>query len=138
MGETQKLAPRAKRCLFLGYPVCQKAYKLYDFTTHQMFTSRDVVFHETIFPYESIPSTSSNLAIFLPLLYSTTITNQILPHMSNRSHYRNPFLPSNNPHHPIQFLLSYQLLVLLPNPFYTVLTDLITLPRLYMIMSTAK
>ncbi|XP_070676213.1 uncharacterized protein [Malus domestica] len=35
-----------------GYPVGQKAYKLYDLTTHKFFTSRDVIFHEHIFPYQ--------------------------------------------------------------------------------------
>ncbi|KAH9717541.1 hypothetical protein KPL71_021864 [Citrus sinensis] len=48
----------------------QKAYKLYDLDTHQMFTSRDVVFHETIFPYESIPSPSLNSDHVIPLSIS--------------------------------------------------------------------
>ncbi|RVX22801.1 Retrovirus-related Pol polyprotein from transposon RE1 [Vitis vinifera] len=65
-----KFAPRAKRCVFLGYPADQKAYKLYDLATHKMFASRDVVFHETIFPYESISSISSNSSLVVPLSIS--------------------------------------------------------------------
>jgi hypothetical protein len=49
---THKFASRAKHCVFLGYPVGQKAYKLYNLTIHKFFTSRDIVFHEHIFPYK--------------------------------------------------------------------------------------
>nr|XP_011468459.1 PREDICTED: vegetative cell wall protein gp1-like [Fragaria vesca subsp. vesca] len=40
--------------IFIGYPFGQKGYKLFDLSTKKVFTSRDVKFHETIFPYSSI------------------------------------------------------------------------------------
>ena len=41
-----KFQERAVPCIFLGYPFNQKAYKLLNLETHQVFTSRDVIFHE--------------------------------------------------------------------------------------------
>ena len=40
-------------CIFIGYLVGQKDYKLFNLSTRKMFTSRDVHFHENHFPYAS-------------------------------------------------------------------------------------
>jgi len=47
----------------MGYPFRQKAYKLLNLETHQMFTSRDVIFYEQVLPYHSF---SSNGSTFFP------------------------------------------------------------------------
>ena len=37
----------------MGYPAGQKAFKLYDTDHHKFLVSRDVIFHETIFPFKN-------------------------------------------------------------------------------------
>ena len=45
--------------IFIGYPVDQKAYKLFDLSTKKAFTSQDVKFHENIFPSVSLKPNST-------------------------------------------------------------------------------
>lgn len=54
---SDNFAPRALRCVFLGYPCAQKAYKLYDLDNHIIIISRDVLFKKHIFPYKTFSST---------------------------------------------------------------------------------
>ncbi|XP_016513327.2 uncharacterized protein LOC107830311 [Nicotiana tabacum] len=61
-----KFHPRSIPCVFLGYPFAKKGYKLYNLTTQSCFVSRDVIFHEHIFPFLK-PSPSPSLVLPSPL-----------------------------------------------------------------------
>jgi hypothetical protein len=50
----RKLAFRSQRCAFLGYSSMHKGYKCLDISTGRVYISRDVVFDESVFPFESL------------------------------------------------------------------------------------
>ena len=47
----------------LGYPFGTKGYRLLDLKTSQIFVSRDVLFHETILPFQPTKALSQILSL---------------------------------------------------------------------------
>ncbi|WVZ53157.1 hypothetical protein U9M48_004138 [Paspalum notatum var. saurae] len=68
----RKLNFRTRRCVFLGYSSSHKGYKCLDPSTGRVYISRDVVFNEHIFPFETLknpaPVSNSHHPVLLPTL----------------------------------------------------------------------
>lgn len=72
-----KLKSRTIPSVFIGYSPSKKGYKLLTLSNFSIFFSRDVIFHEHVFPY-SAPSSSH---LFPPSVPSVSPTVSF-PHMS--------------------------------------------------------
>ncbi|KAL0289043.1 UNVERIFIED_CONTAM: hypothetical protein Sangu_2630700 [Sesamum angustifolium] len=72
---------------FAGYCPTQKAYRVYDLDDHCTPTSRDVTFHEHIFPYKDIPFASPLIPMPTPIpdIDSNVQPSSILHHSTLES-----------------------------------------------------
>lgn len=73
----------AKKCIFVGYPLTQRGYRLYNLDKNQYLVSWDVIFHENLVPFHTTASSNQpNQVLLLPIID--------LPH--------NSFTPSQDAH----------------------------------------
>ena len=115
---SHKFDHRAITCIFNGYPVGQKAYKLFNLSTRKIFTSRDVHFHENHFPYASsefvlppfnlgyssgpIPTPIHDLASFSFVAPNSDTPTSVAP-VSSPTIFNLPSLHDEQPNeHPLQ------------------------------------
>ncbi|KAL0416375.1 UNVERIFIED_CONTAM: Retrovirus-related Pol polyprotein from transposon RE2 [Sesamum latifolium] len=65
--DKNKFDHRAFRCIFLGYSNNKKAYRVFHLNTNILFDSRDVIFHENVFPFQSSPTNNEPISLPLPI-----------------------------------------------------------------------
>ena len=86
-----KLAPRAIKCVFLGYADNRKAYLVMDLQTMEKFASRDCHFIEDTFPLKNSPSVSKSPTTTTKLLFEDEL---LLPISTSDNSWRE--LPSDD------------------------------------------
>lgn len=58
-----KYDSRAQPGIFIGYPFNHKGYKVLDLETKNIYVSRDIIFHETLFPFHDALSPQQDFLI---------------------------------------------------------------------------
>ncbi|GMI76014.1 hypothetical protein HRI_001270600 [Hibiscus trionum] len=75
-----KFSERALPGVFLGYSPGVKGYKIYVLKTRSFVVSRNVVFHEDIFPFQSISSSNVDVDLFPDTVLPRTIPEVVHGH----------------------------------------------------------
>jgi hypothetical protein len=102
---SHKFSLHSKPCVFLGYSTLHKGYKCYHSETGRIYVSRDVIFHEDVFPFSNTPPSAnpappSSIPSFsfpLPIPHSMAISTpptEIIPTLPSSPTHASPPSPS--------------------------------------------
>jgi len=72
-----KFQERAKPCVFMGYPFGKKGYRVMELESFKFYESRDVVFHETIFPFAISTKNRTYCPILSPVQYTGVMDDEM-------------------------------------------------------------
>jgi len=73
---SHKFSLRSKPCVFLGYSTLHKGYKCYHSETGRIYVSRDVIFHEDVFPFSNTTTNPASPSS-IPSSVSLSIPNSL-------------------------------------------------------------
>ncbi|KAL4368164.1 hypothetical protein GQ457_05G014050 [Hibiscus cannabinus] len=124
LNDSDKFHARAIPSIFMGYSIVQKGYLLFNIKSRKFFVSRDVVFHEQIFPFQKSDSVvplfplSTNIVdsdcdfLHIPVVQDDCTSveqvdpNLVSPNVSPMSHIESPPVSPVSPISPITQTLS--------------------------------
>nr|XP_009795207.1 PREDICTED: uncharacterized protein LOC104241936 [Nicotiana sylvestris] len=78
-----KFNPRTVPHVFVGYPFNTKGYKVLNLATIKIYISRDVVFNESIFPFNCSINKSSNSLVFYPVPFIASLDEHLPKNTGN-------------------------------------------------------
>ncbi|XP_019184652.1 PREDICTED: uncharacterized protein LOC109179609 [Ipomoea nil] len=85
VGPKTKMESRVKKCIFLGYAGGTKGYKVYDLAFKELFISRDVVFHELVFPFQHSITLEVGSEIILLTMIPASLEDHEVPHTQGQA-----------------------------------------------------
>jgi hypothetical protein len=93
---SHKLQPHSTQCVFLGYSLHHKGYKCLNIKSGRLYISRDVVFEESIFPFQSHSNSPSSICSTKPIITQPIISFPT-PSLAETQSHPTPNVTSSSP-----------------------------------------